>query len=259
MNQPGNTPLFFAHANGIPGPCYRILFDYLPAFEVDSIPIMGQASPHPASWQELADEIISHLKRYHNQPVHGIGHSFGGVAVFFAARKRPDLFSSIIVLDPPLFSWKRRWLAAPFQWAGMAHKVVPPAIKALRRREWFPSREEARDYFSAKRFFQAFHPQAFEDYLHYGLTEADSGVTLTIPRKKEAQYFAVFPARIGKTTLLVPAHYVVPNQKTVVPATHIPELKQKFSAWQWHEVNGTHMFPLEFPKETAALIRSLVC
>lgn len=252
------APIFFAHANGFPADCYQILFEQLKPYPISFIEEFGKNSIRPDSWKELGEEIITHLEQTQSGPVIGLGHSFGGVGVFFAARKRPDLFSRIILLDPPFFGWKRRWLVAPFQLIGLAEKVVPPAIKALQRKDQFASREEARTYFSQKRFFQTFHPQAFDDYLTHGLIEANGGVTLRVSKEKEARYFAVFPSRIGSTSLEVPGHYIIPEGQGIAPPSTLPELQKRFSRFQWDSVPGNHMFPLEYPAETARLLTTII-
>lgn len=252
------APIFFAHANGFPADCYQVLFDQLKPHPIRFIEEFGKNSDRPDSWEELGDEIIAHLDQDKPGPVVGLGHSFGGVGVFFAARKRPDLFSRIILLDPPFFGWKRRWLVAPFQLMGLAEKVVPPAIKALQRKDQFECREEARSYFSGKRFFQTFHPQAFEDYLTHGLIENGSGVTLRVSKEKEARYFAVFPSRIGPTSLEMPGHYILPEGQGIAPASTVSEIQKKFEGFQWGSVPGNHMFPLEYPAETASLVTNIL-
>ncbi len=258
MKTPPARTLFFAHANGFPARCYEPMFHLLdPALQVDFIPVMGDALARPKNWQVFADEAIEAIEARHSQPVLGVGHSLGGVAIFLATRKRPDLFSGVVMLDPPLFSWTRRWLVVPFQLAGLADRVVPPAIKALRRKEHFASREEARKYFAGKTFFKQFTPQALDAYVEHGLVNSPDGVVLRVPKLQEAAIFAAMTTRIGTTRMTVPAHYVIPEGHSVLPPGHVPELKKKFASWQWHQLPGNHMFPLEFPQETAALLNRI--
>lgn len=258
MNQGKHPSIFFAHANGFPAPSYNSFFTHLQPFPIDYVEVFGLKDPVPTSWEQIADEIIQGIESRHDRPVIGLGHSFGGVGTFFAARKRPDLFSKIILMDPPFFGWKRRWLVAPFQWIGLAHQIVPPARVARKRKSQFTSREEAKEYFSGKQFFQSFAPDAFEDYLTHGLIQDEEQVTLRIPKEQEAQYFAVFPSKIGETTLAMPAHFIIPEDSSVIPQVHHEEIKAKFSGMTWHSTQGNHMFPLEHPQETAALIQRIL-
>lgn len=258
MNPEKQQTIFFAHANGFPAPAYNSFFAYLKPFAIDFIEVLGLKNPVPTSWEQIADELIRAIEARHNRPVIGLGHSFGGVGTFFAARRRPDLFSKIILLDPPFFGWKRRWLVAPFQWMGLAHKVVPPAKVAMKRRADFNSMEEARSYFSEKRFFQTFTTEAFEDYLKHGLVQQEDGVTLRIPKEQEARFFASFPASIGETTLSMPAHFILPEGRSVIPNAHHSEIRAKFTNMTWHSSPGSHMFPLEYPQETAELIQKII-
>lgn len=258
MNPGKQQTIFFAHANGFPAPSYASFFSYLTPHSIDYVEVFGLKNPAPTSWEQIAEELIRAIEARHDHPVIGLGHSFGGVGTFFAARRRPDLFSKIILLDPPFFGWKRRWLVAPFQWIGLAHKVVPPAKVALKRRADFTSKEEARAYFSKKRFFQTFTPEAFEDYLEHALIQEEEKVTLRIPKKQEAQFFASLPSKIGDTTLSMPAHFIIPEGKGIIPTTHLHEIRARFSNMRWHSTPGNHMFPLEYPKETAELIQKIL-
>ena len=228
-----------------------------PAIRVDYIPVMGEAIARPKNWQFFADEAIGAIEARHSQPVWGVGHSLGGVAMFLAARKRPELFSGVVMLDPPLFGWTRRWLLVPFQLVGLADRIVPPAIKALRRKEQFGSREEAREYFAGKAFFRQFTPQALDAYVEHGLVNSPEGVVLRVPKLQEAAIFAAMTTHIGNTRMAIPAHYVLPTGHGILPKNHVPELKRKFSSWQWHHLPGNHMFPLEFPEETATLLNRI--
>ncbi|MDP5172285.1 MAG: alpha/beta hydrolase [Bacteroidia bacterium] len=258
MTEKALPTLFFAHANGFPAACYEPFFEELAPYPLDYVPILGKDLHPPRSWDQLADEVIAAIEDRHTNPVVGIGHSFGGVAIFLAARRRPELFSQIMVLDPPLFSWRRRLLLIPFQLLGLAERMIPPARKALARREHFSSREEAKQYWATKHFFQAFTPESLDAYVEHGLRETADGFTLTVPGKQEAQFFAAMTTRIGKTTMAMPAHYLLPTGRGILPSSHHAELRRKFSSWQWHELPGNHMFPLEHPQETAALVKRLI-
>ncbi len=258
MNQPQLPTLFFAHSNGFPARCYDPFLEKLAPFPVDYVAELGKDHPHPTSWQVLADEVIQAIEQRQSAPVVGLGHSFGGVAIFWAARQRPDLFSRIVVMDPPLFGWQRRVPVAFFQFFGLAHKVVPPAQKALRRRDRFASKAEAKTYWAAKQFFKDFDPASMNAYVEHGLVEDGQGVTLRVPRQQESRFFAAMPTRIGRTTLPLPAHYVVPSGEGVSPKSHQRQVLQKFPTWQWHEVPGNHMFPLEYPTETAEFVKGLL-
>lgn len=258
MNSETPSSIFFAHANGFPAACYQPFFDLLSPHPIDYVEVFGGGRPRPSDWHELADEIIEEITARHQHPVVGIGHSFGGVGTFFAAQKRPELFSQIMLLDPPFFGWQRRWLVAPFQWLGVAHKVVPPARKALKRKDTFSSMEEARDYFSGKKFFQSFSADTFDAYLKHGLKPQGESFTLRITKEQEAYYFAGFPTSIGDTELSIPVDIILPDGNGIIPPSHMAEIQRKFVNARWHSAPGNHMFPLEYPQETAELILQLL-
>ena len=53
-------------------------------------------------------ELINSIERNYKEPIVGIGHSFGAAVTFLAAASRPDLFERVILLDPTIFSAKKR-------------------------------------------------------------------------------------------------------------------------------------------------------
>jgi pimeloyl-ACP methyl ester carboxylesterase len=69
-------------------------------------------------------------------PVIGLGHSLGAVTTYIAAAKYPQLFSCIILLDPPILPRRTIWLITTMKWLGLAGKI-PLARTARRRKKTF--------------------------------------------------------------------------------------------------------------------------
>src|SRR5438046_3106362 len=55
------------------------------------------------SAEEDIDDLIELIDQLNLSPVHVAGNSFGACIVLKTAAKRPDLFRSIVVHEPPLF------------------------------------------------------------------------------------------------------------------------------------------------------------
>lgn len=85
-----------------------------------------------------------------------------------AAIECPKLFSSLILVDPVIFSsYADRGL------------VIDALIKgASSRRDHWPDRESAKSGFLKSPFFRTWHPDVLADYIQYGTVQDDQGTRL---------------------------------------------------------------------------------
>ncbi|MEZ4827925.1 MAG: alpha/beta hydrolase [Bacteroidia bacterium] len=249
----------FSHANGFPARTYEVFFEHLQPHTVSFVNIFGKNKYRPGkTWRPMVNELVESIESQHNQPVWGIGHSFGGVLTLWAAVERPELFRGIILMDPPLFPPLFRLAMGISHSLGLSEKLVPIARGAARRREKFASREEAYEYWKNKSFFRNFHPRAFEDYVQHGLAPTpEGGVELAIPRALEARLFATTPARIGNTQPGVPSYYLYATDG-VLSLNQIKLQKRIFPDTTFLPVEGQHMFPLEMPDLTASIVKNII-
>lgn len=252
--------IFFAHANGFPATTYQHFLGKLQPYEVFYEDVLSPGfQPIKHSWQEVVPQLIDSIERQASKPIVGLGHSFGAVVMFRAAQQRPDLFRQIIMMEPPLLSFKLRLFLALIRGVGLAERLMPLAKQAHNRKDHFVSREEAQSYWGQKRFFQSFDPACFEDYVQYGLVEsADGGFRLKIPKSKEANIFIHPPSHFGDTSLNIPAHYLYATKGNTLPPASVKAYEKRFPDFNFHEWKGGHMFPLESPDEVGTLIKSLI-
>lgn len=253
-------PIQFSHSTGFPAESYTYFFEQLKPHPVSFVPVFGTGVYKlRKSWKEQVPQLIQDIESKHTEPVIGIGHSFGAVLSFWAAIQRPDLFKKIILIDPPFMSRKRRIMMALTFFLGLTDKVVPIARNAKRRRADFASLEEARAYLKPKFLFRNFHPQCFEDYIQHGLVPSDEGFTLRIPSALESRFFATTPYRIGPAALSMPSYYLYPKKGGILTENVLTEHQTKFSNTRFMPIDpGGHMFPLEYPHETADLLKKLI-
>lgn len=98
--------IHFAHANGVPSMVYQKLFDQLKdEYDVIYVPLIGPDKRYPITnhWPFLVDQVIDSIVRQaKGRKVIGLGHSLGSVLTLMASFRRPELFSQVIMLDPPL-------------------------------------------------------------------------------------------------------------------------------------------------------------
>ena len=250
--------LQFSHANGFSASTYTYFLSLLEqTFAVRHVNSYGHGKYPPINgWHNSAKELIEHVKKEGGSPVVGLGHSMGGVFTLWAALQRPDLFSQIVLFDPPLFGNLKRNFLRMAQWLGIEGKL-PPASFAAKRRTHFPNRETARTYFAPKPLFKNFHPHCFDDYINFGLKENEQGLELAFSAKAEYDYFRFVPKKVDKTPLKVPATLVYSNAKQVLNDADLKWLKKRFPDMNFMSFDGGHLFPLEKPHETAELLKRL--
>lgn len=181
--------IHFAHANGVPSLVYQKLFDLLKdEYEVIYVPLLGTDKRYPIDnhWESLTNQVIDSIVRQaKGRPVIGLGHSLGSVLTFQAALKRPELFSQVIMLDPPLIMGKDGFALHVAKLLKLkAVDRMSPAALSLRRRDHWDSREQAAELLRPKGFYKDFDADCFQAYIDYALTEdkVRGGVELTIPK-----------------------------------------------------------------------------
>lgn len=250
----------FAHANGYPPELYQ------PFLHTLTLPVVAPPNcalwpntpiERVSSWQTIADDIIAYLQQEpSSHPVVGIGHSLGAVATLYAAHKRPDLFSHLVLIEPVFFS--AQFLAA---WSALPDPLSNPLVRtALRRRHQWPTREEAFAHFRPKAVFSRLSDEALQLYVQYALKSAeppDSGFTLRYPREWEAHIYTLRPSDVWE--ILPQITHPTLALRGAWSDTLLPE------AWQlWQEAQPTaqfhniaetgHLLPLEQPQQLGRLI-----
>lgn len=261
--------IHFAHANGIPSKCYQVLFDALSdEFEICYLPELGTNPKYPVDnhWQSLTKQVIDsieeNLAKHGQKQLIGLGHSLGALCTLQAGYRKPELFSQIITLDPPLIHGK---LSLVLHLAKMSNqklvdKITPAGISKHRRDTW-DNREQAHQLLRQKAFYKNFHDQCFDDYIQHGLKDTPDGkVTLTIPKDVEVAVFRNNPSYF----------WLKPNHPPKVPAKQIigkdslfikrgfPQIVKQRMGIDFELHDGGHMFPLEHPNEVAKRIKAII-
>ena len=140
------------------------------------------------SWSVMADDVRevanALLKEFgQSQIALGLGHSFGGTLTLAAESQQPGLYERLVLIDP---------VVPPPSWlvesrGGGENQMVE---RALRRRDRWPSRQEAHELLSTKALFAEWTPRAYELYIQEALYETEGGeVRLKCAREVEAAVF----------------------------------------------------------------------
>ena len=258
--------IHFAHANGVPSKVYQKLFDQLQdQYDIIYVAEIGTDQRYPIThgWTHLVDQIIdSIVQQAKGRKVIGLGHSLGSVLTLMAAYRRPELFSQVIMLDPPLIIGKASLalhLAKIFK-PKIVDKVTPAGLSDRRRDHW-ESREQAAELLGSRGFYQHFDADCFQAYIDHALKDdqARGGVTLTIPKAAEVKLFRTTPSMwwLPMQKPKVPVHLVV-GSDSVFLKNKFPQIAQKKLGIPFSIMDGGHMFPLEHPSETVEKIKRLI-
>lgn len=258
--------IHFAHANGVPSKVYQKLFDLLKdEYDIIYVPLLGPDKRYPIDnhWESLTNQVIDSIVRQaKGRPVIGLGHSLGSVLTFQAALKRPELFSQVIMLDPPLIMGKESFALHVAKLLKLkALDKMSPAGLSKRRRDHWESREQAAELLRPKGFYQHFEADCFQAYIDHALMDDPlrGGVELTIPKMDEVEVFRTNPSRwwLPQTKPKMPVHLVVAEQSPFLPRKFPQQVKKKFGV-PFTVTPGGHMFPLERPVEVVKLVKELI-
>ncbi len=251
----------FVHANGFPAGSYRtFLAEFAPNFTTIAHNQFGHNERYPIqnNWQNLVIELVDYLKKQ-DRKVICIGHSFGGVISFIAACQHPELFRGLVMLDPPVFTGPFSQLLRFIKKTPLIDKYTP-AGKAINRKRHWPLTTNLVNNFSQKRLFKNFDVRCLQDYVDHGFSDRNSRLELTFLPKVEADIFRHIPCNLSKhkNKLKVPSSLIYGENTGVLPFKDF----NRFAKWNDIELTmmpkGGHMFPLEQPEKTAALIKALI-
>ena len=196
-----------------------------------------------------------------------VGHSLGGIVSLLCAAKHPSLggqqVKGLLLLDSPVLTgWKSKALAAA-KFTQLVGAVSPGRISSKRRNQW-PSIEDAHKHLGSKRVFARWDPAALNDYLTHGFeTVTDAGgnthCALRFDRDIETQIYNTLPhnvdAMLRRHPLQCPLSFVAGTRS--VEMRQVGEgLSRRLvgtdAPGRWQSIDGSHLFPMESPKDTAA-------
>lgn len=259
--------LVFAHANGFPSGCYRVLFEHWRAagWTVHALPRIGHNPDYPvtSNWPHLRDELIDFIEQQvqPTEPVMLVGHSLGGLLSLLAACRKPAMVRGIVLLDSPVVDGWRAHSLRVVKSMGLIERVSPGKISRQRRHEW-PSREEAHAHFAAKGKFARWDPRVLQDYIASGFDELDDGrVRLGFQREIETRIYNTLPHNLPR----IFRRHAPKCPVAFIAGTQSEELRQAGAAgskalakdlFRWFE--GTHLYPFERPDDTARLVLELL-
>ena len=175
----------FLHANGYPSGVYRQFFDALGKYAVVRAPAVLDTAlncPPHRRWPAMLDKVLlavnmcdGSLTGKARQVL--VGHSMGGYLALQVAARHPDLISDVVLIESPIPTGWRSQVLTFSQLTGLAYRAGPAPIAARRRDTW-PSRAAAKEFFADKKFVQRWAPGVLDDFIAHAIVAGEDGVTL---------------------------------------------------------------------------------
>ncbi len=123
----------------------------------------------------------------------------------------------------------------------------------------FVSIKEAFEHFRQKEKFQTFDENVLRDYVKHGTIESENKVKLFFEPKIEAEIYRTIPHNLPrlKGKLKVSAFYIGGTRSREAKLARLAFMKKHFP-FKFRFVEGSHLFPLEKPRQTAEIIRQII-
>ncbi len=255
--------MLFSHANGFPVGTYRKMLDALSdTFDIHAVERFGHDPRFPVTraWPGLVKELLAEIDAQ-AEPVWLVGHSLGGFLSLMAALRRPERVHGVVMLDSPVIAGWRARLLCMAQWLDIDASQSPAAFTKNRRNLW-PDLDSVWAHFKAKRKFDRWDEEVLRDYVEHGTepTGREAERTLRFSREVEYRIYRTLPTDMGRKVAAG-----TPFPVGFVAGTRSREIRQlglgatrRIVGGRLRWIEGSHLYPMEKPLETAALVRELI-
>lgn len=275
MTRSDAPAIVFSHGNSFPGATYGVIIEALRArgFRVEVVDKYGHDPAYPvtSNWphlvQQLADFVANRLAG-HTGPLFLVGHSLGGFLSLMCAAKHPELAGKkvhgVVMLDSPVLGgWRARALEAA-KHTRLIGALSPGQVSRKRRNTW-PSADDVMAHFAHKKGFSRWDPRVLRDYIEHGTHDVATATgtkrVLSFDREVETRIYNTLPHNLDRLLrrhpLQCPVAFVGGTESTEMRQvgmvmTH--RLVGKSPSERLQMIEGTHLFPMERPEETAVAI-----
>jgi pimeloyl-ACP methyl ester carboxylesterase len=253
--------IHFAHANGFPARTYNKLFSYLTGdYEIGYLERHAHNPVFPVTdnWFRLKDELREEIRKCYDEPVIGVGHSLGGVLHLLVAAENPELYRQIVLLDAPIISRLSSRGLQILKMTKLIDRYSPAQMTRFRRNSW-ETKNEAYEHFEKKPKFAAFDAEVLRDYVEHGLIETGKGFQLFFKPSIEAAIYRTLPHHLPslRGRLQTSIAYIGGTESREARLAGLAFMRKHFSI-EFQFINGSHLFPLEKPRETAEKLIEII-
>lgn len=263
------TPLIFSHANSFGAGTYRVMLDALRVrgFQAHAIDQLGHDPRYPVTnnWPHLVQQLIDFT---HDQAdkagasVFLVGHSLGGFLSLMVASWAPDLVRGVVLMDAPVIGGWRATALGLAKRTQLVGSVSPGKVSRRRRNHW-PDAAAALTYFQSKRAFRQWDPEVLDDYITYGTVDTTiqgkPQRELRFQREIETAIYNTLPSNLEALIRARPVRCPV----AFIGGTRSAEMRQvgmqlteRLTQGRIMMVDGSHLFPMERPRVTAATLEA---
>lgn len=256
--------IHFNHANAYPPESYLSLIkpftkDYN-VIGMHQRPLWPNSNPKKLKeWRDLADDLITFLDQQKLRNIIGMGHSLGAVVSVFAAKKRPDLFSKLILIEPVTFP-KFIKIVNLFSPIWLKRKTIPVAKQAMRRTDRWASKQEVFEQYRPKKVFRKLSDEVLWDCIHAGTINDSKNhdTILRFPKEWEAQIYCTFNYYVDDLISLdIPVIGIKGDNTDVV-------FESEWEKWKTNRPDDImlsfpeagHLLPFEYPEKLGVWIHS---
>lgn len=255
----------FSHANSFPAATYSVLFKQLRSrgFTVKAVDKYGHDERFPVTnnWPHLVQQLHELAEREvarAGEPAFLVGHSLGGFLSVMAAARHPELARGVLMLDSPLLGgWKAKAVGAAKR-TQLVGAISPGRISRKRRNRW-PSREDALEHLRHKKAFARWDPQVLRDYVELCTHDDGPERVLSFDRDIETAIYDTLPDHLERLLrrhpLRCPAAFIGGCQSEELRQVGLA-MTRKVTRGRVMMLDGSHLFPMEKPLATAAAIEA---
>ena len=261
----GLSLIVFSHANSFPAGTYGVLFKHLRVrgFTVKAVDKFGHDLDYPVTdnWPNLVRQLHDFAEReVHKagEPAVFVGHSLGGFLSVMTAARHPQLARGVLLLDSPLLGGWRATALGAMKRTQLVGSVSPGRVSRQRKNRW-PSRDAAIEHFRHKKAFAKWEPQVLHDYVAHCTHDEDGERVLSFDRDIETAIYNTLPdnvpALLRRHALRCPAAFIGGCQSEELQQVGLGMTAQ-VTQGRMMMLDGTHLFPMEKPRATAAAIEA---
>lgn len=251
----------FYHANGFPLGSYAPLIEKLSkhfslsALELRPTWMESGLPPKNRNWQLYANDLISHLEKSTDKPVIGIGHSMGATSTILAAYKRPELFKSLILIEPAMVSYPLSILVKVLPKPLM--NLVAPARSTLRKTDTWYSRKDFAEYCVNHTLYRKFEQESMKAFIKFGVqANDDDSYKLRFPKVWESHNYTQPPNVLATLKQLTMPVAAIRGKPSIFFSQDLWQKWQKLAPHSifLENLQHGHLLPLENSEACSDLI-----